>query len=223
MSAREFEFGLDTPAFVTVDESGQPLDGDVVIRNTIGSHALLLQMATNLVHNAIVHNLPEHGTVWVTTSAHPKGVELSVENTGEKLTPQLVATLPEPFQRGTERIRTDHTGVGLGWPSSSASPKHTTEPSPSGALAGSASRCNYPPRNQTPADDAQGNCHTSSRRRWALGDGRLSGPQSSAVTIQHRRENECWSYAPHRRGPARRQTIGRRVCSRWASSSRRRR
>src|SRR3984893_12459723 len=35
MSAREFEFGLDTPAFVTVDESGQPLDGDVVIRNTI--------------------------------------------------------------------------------------------------------------------------------------------------------------------------------------------
>ena len=35
MPAREFEFGLDTPAFVTVDESGRPLDGDVVIRNTI--------------------------------------------------------------------------------------------------------------------------------------------------------------------------------------------
>jgi probable LLM family oxidoreductase len=35
MSAHEFEFGLDTPAYVTVDESGQPLDGDVVIRNTI--------------------------------------------------------------------------------------------------------------------------------------------------------------------------------------------
>src|SRR5215218_3362536 len=29
---------------------------------TIGSHALLLQMTTNLVHNAIVHNLPEQGT-----------------------------------------------------------------------------------------------------------------------------------------------------------------
>ena len=39
---------------------------------TIGSHALLLQMTTNLVHNAIVHNLPEQGTVWVTTSVHPK-------------------------------------------------------------------------------------------------------------------------------------------------------
>jgi two-component system, OmpR family, sensor histidine kinase VanS len=80
----------------------------------IGSPALLLQMATNLVHNAIVHNLPDQGTVWVTTSAHPKTVVLTVENTGEKLTPQRVATLAEPFQRGSKRIRTDHAGVGLG-------------------------------------------------------------------------------------------------------------
>jgi two-component system sensor histidine kinase VanS len=81
---------------------------------TTGSPTLLLQMATNLVHNAIVHNLPEHGTVWVTTSAHPKNVVLTVENTGEKLTPRVVSTLAEPFQRGTKRIRTDHAGVGLG-------------------------------------------------------------------------------------------------------------
>jgi two-component system, OmpR family, sensor histidine kinase VanS len=80
----------------------------------IGSPALLLQMATNLVHNAIVHNLPDQGTVWVTTSAHLKTVVLTVENTGEKLTPQRVATLAEPFQRGSKRIRTDHAGVGLG-------------------------------------------------------------------------------------------------------------
>ena len=44
----------------------------------------------------------------------PERVVLTVENTGEKLTPQLVSTLTEPFQRGTERIRTDHAGVGLG-------------------------------------------------------------------------------------------------------------
>jgi two-component system sensor histidine kinase VanS len=81
---------------------------------TIGSHALLQQMTTNLVHNAIVHNLPEQGTVWVTTSVHPKTVMLAVENTGEKLTPQLVSTLVEPFQRGTGRIRDGHAGVGLG-------------------------------------------------------------------------------------------------------------
>src|SRR5213592_4192763 len=57
---------------------------------TIGSHALLLQLTTNLVQNAIVHNLPEQGTVWVTTSVQPKSVVLTVESTGEKLTPQLV-------------------------------------------------------------------------------------------------------------------------------------
>ena len=81
---------------------------------TVGSHALLLQMTTNLLHNAIVHNLPEQGTVWVTTSVQPKSAVLTVENTGERLAPQLVSTLVEPFQRGTERIRTDHAGVGLG-------------------------------------------------------------------------------------------------------------
>jgi two-component system sensor histidine kinase VanS len=52
--------------------------------------------------------------VWVTTSVDPKNVVLTVENTGEKLTPQLAATLAEPFQRGSRRIRTDHAGVGLG-------------------------------------------------------------------------------------------------------------
>jgi two-component system sensor histidine kinase VanS len=81
---------------------------------TIGSPALLLQLTTNLVHNAIVHNLSEQGTVWVATSIHPTSVVLTVENTGEPLTPQLAATLVEPFQRGTQRLRTDHPGVGLG-------------------------------------------------------------------------------------------------------------
>jgi two-component system, OmpR family, sensor histidine kinase VanS len=80
----------------------------------IGSHALLLQMATNLVHNAIVHNLPDKGSVFVTTSADSRSVALTVENTGEELNSQLVSTLVEPFQRGTKRVRSDHGGVGLG-------------------------------------------------------------------------------------------------------------
>ena len=92
---------------VTIETAGD-------VTPTIGSPALLLQLTTNLVHNAVLHNLPERGTVWVTTRAHPKTVELSVENTGEQLTPQLVSTLAEPFQRGTKRIRTEHPGVGLG-------------------------------------------------------------------------------------------------------------
>jgi two-component system sensor histidine kinase VanS len=81
---------------------------------TYGSPALLLQLMSNLVHNAIVHNLPEEGRVWVTTSLQPSGVALTVESTGEELTPEIVCRLAEPFQRGTERILTDHAGVGLG-------------------------------------------------------------------------------------------------------------
>jgi two-component system, OmpR family, sensor histidine kinase VanS len=96
------------------EERGATIETSGDATPTIGSPALLLQMTTNLVHNAIVHNLPEQGSVWVTTSVHPKTVMLTVENTGEKLTPQLVSTLVEPFQRGSRRIRTDHAGVGLG-------------------------------------------------------------------------------------------------------------
>jgi two-component system sensor histidine kinase VanS len=92
---------------VTIDTSGD-------VTPAFGSQALLLQMTTNLVHNAIVHNLPEQGIVWVTTSVRPEAVVLTVENSGDKLSPELVSTLTEPFQRGTERIRNDHAGVGLG-------------------------------------------------------------------------------------------------------------
>jgi two-component system sensor histidine kinase VanS len=92
---------------LTIETSGETAP-------TVGSPELLLPMTTNLVHNAIVHNLPEHGTVWVVTGAHPKGVTLTVENTGQKLPPQFVSTLAEPFRRGTERTRADHAGVGLG-------------------------------------------------------------------------------------------------------------
>jgi two-component system sensor histidine kinase VanS len=52
--------------------------------------------------------------VWVTTTVQPKSVVVTVENTGEQLTPQVVSTLAEPFLRGTERIRAEHAGVGLG-------------------------------------------------------------------------------------------------------------
>lgn len=92
---------------VTIETSGETV-------STIGSHALLLQLSTNLVHNAIVHNLPDQGRVWVTTSADPDGVTLTVENTGDRLTAGMVSTLVEPFRRGNERVHTDHSGVGLG-------------------------------------------------------------------------------------------------------------
>ncbi len=92
---------------VTIETAGD-------ITPTFGSYALLLQMTTNLLHNAIVHNLPERGTVRVDTDIGPEFVTLTVENTGDTLSAQQVSTLTEPFQRGSQRIRTDHAGVGLG-------------------------------------------------------------------------------------------------------------
>jgi two-component system sensor histidine kinase VanS len=96
------------------DERGLTVETAGDLTPTIGSRALLLQLSTNLVHNAIVHNLPERGSVWVKTRVHPTSAVLTVENTGDQLTPERVATLAEPFQRGANRIRRDHGGVGLG-------------------------------------------------------------------------------------------------------------
>lgn len=96
------------------EQRGVSLETSGDVAPTTGSPALLQQLATNLVHNAIVHNLPGEGSVWVTTGATAGGVALTVGNTGATVTSQLVSTLGEPFQRGTQRVRTDHAGVGLG-------------------------------------------------------------------------------------------------------------
>ncbi|WP_010525105.1 HAMP domain-containing sensor histidine kinase [Nesterenkonia sp. F] len=99
---------------------------------TAGSETLLTQLAANLVQNAIVHNLPSEGRVVLRTAPEDDGASpstvLTVENTGELLSPAHVAVLAEPFQRGAGRSRStspagdgsslasswDHTGAGLG-------------------------------------------------------------------------------------------------------------
>ncbi|MFE9815869.1 sensor histidine kinase [Streptomyces sp. NPDC005773] len=94
---------------------GIALDVTGTAARTSGSAELLLRMVTNLVQNAVVHNLPTGGTVTVHTETRGDTSVLRVENTGRRLPPELVPTLTEPFQRGTERVRTDeHAGVGLG-------------------------------------------------------------------------------------------------------------
>ncbi|MBW8482608.1 sensor histidine kinase [Actinomadura parmotrematis] len=92
---------------VTIETSGD-------VTPVAGSPALLLQMTTNLVQNAIVHNLPEQGILRINTGTRSGTAALTVENTGEKLAAELVSTLTEPFKRGTERLRTDQANVGLG-------------------------------------------------------------------------------------------------------------
>ncbi|PYY34557.1 two-component sensor histidine kinase [Curtobacterium sp. MCJR17_055] len=91
--------------------------------HALGVPALLLQLVTNLVHNAIVHNVEptaagEPRLVRVATAtevlAGGSVATLVVENTGPVLAPAIVATLTEPFQRGTARVHQDQAGAGLG-------------------------------------------------------------------------------------------------------------
>lgn len=93
---------------ITLDVTGEPARAG-------GSAELLLRMVTNLVQNAVVHNLPAGGSVTVHTETRGDVSVLRVENTGLPLGPELLPTLVEPFRRGTDRVRTDeHAGVGLG-------------------------------------------------------------------------------------------------------------
>ncbi|MFZ3415659.1 ATP-binding protein [Arthrobacter sp. 3Tela_A] len=84
------------------------------VADAVGSRALLRQLTTNLLHNAIIHNLPEDGRVWARTEVGQWSIELIVGNTGETLAPDLISTLTEPFQRGTDRVRSGLVGAGLG-------------------------------------------------------------------------------------------------------------
>lgn len=86
------------------------VSGDIAMAR--GSDALLGQLVTNLVHNAIVHNHPG-GSVAVTVSGRTGRTHVRVENTGALFDAEVVATLVEPFQRGG-RARSSHDGAGLG-------------------------------------------------------------------------------------------------------------
>lgn len=97
------------------EKRGIALDVSGTLAHTTGSSSLLLQAVTNLVHNALVHNLPTGGSVWVTATERAGTVTLVVDNTGADLSLQQVGTFIEPFQRSSQRIHSsDHVGAGLG-------------------------------------------------------------------------------------------------------------
>ncbi|WP_194410818.1 sensor histidine kinase [Microbacterium cremeum] len=76
-----------------------------------GNRALLAQLATNLVHNAVVHNV-DGG--WVQASVTTPPAELVISNGGPQIDPMMVATLTEPFVRAAGRTRPADGGAGLG-------------------------------------------------------------------------------------------------------------
>ena len=127
---------------VTIRTSGE-------ITPTVGSHALLLQMTTNLLHNAIVHNLPEHGTVQVTTGDRPR-VRRAHGREHRRDSSRLSWSRRSPNRSSAAPNASAVTTPvsASAWRSSRASRTHTTGPSRSSPArtAGSASRrgCHEP-------------------------------------------------------------------------------
>ncbi|MEV7766753.1 HAMP domain-containing sensor histidine kinase [Microbacterium sp. NPDC086615] len=83
----------------------------------IADETLARQMLTNLVHNAIVHSTPDGEVareVQIAVRTDARSVVIDVANTGAVLSPETVATLPEPFVRAAGRARPAEGGTGLG-------------------------------------------------------------------------------------------------------------
>jgi signal transduction histidine kinase len=78
-----------------------------------GDRSLAESLVTNLVDNAIRHNLPD-GQAEISTALTDEGAVITVGNTGTLIPPDVVDDLFQPFrQLGTQRIRHGE-GHGLG-------------------------------------------------------------------------------------------------------------
>lgn len=90
------------------------------------------------MHNAIDHNLPELGSVWVTTSLRSKHVVLTVENTGEQLAHSWLPRLTSHFAAAASASAPTTQAWGWGWQSPSIAQAHdgslTLAPRPAGGL-----------------------------------------------------------------------------------------
>jgi len=94
-----------------VQERGLELHANLAPAPAAGDPRLVEHLISNLVDNALRHNI-EHGRVEVVTEARTDAAAISVTNTGPLVPPDAVAQLVEPFRRGGERTGSGH-GLGL--------------------------------------------------------------------------------------------------------------
>ena len=135
--ATETLLGLAEAHGVAVETSGD-------VAPTVGSPALLLQLSTNLVHNAIVHNLPAARHRVGHDQRAPRRAWCSRSRTRASRSIRSWSRRSPSRSSAAPGARGPTTrGSASAWRSSRASPRRTTAPSPSprGAQAGSASPC----------------------------------------------------------------------------------
>lgn len=100
--------------FALAERSGIDVQFEIDSAGVLGSWSLMRQLVTNLLHNAIVHNLPSGGFVCVQVWTDGGEAVLRVENSGDSISDTLLVSMTEPFQRGTERVHATQAGAGLG-------------------------------------------------------------------------------------------------------------
>jgi signal transduction histidine kinase len=79
----------------------------------LGDGEALGRAVTNLVQNAVVHNVPG-GSVSVRLATDGETARLVVESSGPLITPEAAQGLTLPFRRGVTDRTSSHRGVGLG-------------------------------------------------------------------------------------------------------------
>jgi signal transduction histidine kinase len=93
--------------------NGLQVDASLGDATVPGDARLLNRLVSNLVDNAIRHNITG-GRVKVTLAGNTTNVTLIVTNTGLPVAPQQVSRLLQPFQRGVPDRTVSPNGLGLG-------------------------------------------------------------------------------------------------------------
>ncbi|MGS2612938.1 sensor histidine kinase [Micromonospora sp. LZ34] len=102
-----------------VDQAARAADGPAVTRElaaapVTGDPVLLERLTTNLVENALRHNLPSGGSVGISTGLVAGRATLTVRNTGPVVPGYDVETIFEPFRRLSGERVGGGRGFGLG-------------------------------------------------------------------------------------------------------------
>ncbi|MFJ2029790.1 sensor histidine kinase [Streptosporangium sp. NPDC087985] len=96
------------------EEAGVTMITELQSAETEGDPVLLERCVANLVENAIKHNLPESGRLWVRTGMVEGALVVQVANTGPHVPAYEVNSLFEPFRRlNADRVESAK-GAGLG-------------------------------------------------------------------------------------------------------------
>ena len=131
--SRDEPFNLATAAEDAVDAASAQIErlglrvrSDLGSAETAGDPPLLDRMVSNLVDNAVTHNVPG-GEVCITSGVRGRAAFLRVANSGPIVPPDLVPSLFDPFRRLEARTGTGGAGLGLAIVKSVAAAHGTTD------------------------------------------------------------------------------------------------